>query len=170
MHHQFVKEIDDFVAATKILIGVDDVQTFFPGREGDHEWEAEYPVEVNGEQFGQTLRIVTRPFESSIDWSIVLIMPPAVSRLDFTAIPHPNPPRAFGETHAGSVAGPHIHRWTPNKRFMTSRKSTNGIPIAELVPQMKDFETHLRWFCKENNISLPHDHRIVLADRPRLFK
>ena len=168
-HHAFVKEVDEFMAASKELFGALEIQAYQKARE-DNAWEVDYPILIDGEIRGQSLRIVTHPHELPIVWSLVLIWPPAISRLDFTTREHPNPPQIKGECHPPSVDQPHIHPWKLNKRFMTSRKTTESIPIALPISHMKDFATYLRWFCDENNIMLPHNHCIQLLDKLELFE
>lgn len=167
--YEFVKEIDEFMAAQKELAGVLDIQDYQEARTKG-EWEVEYPILVNGELHDQSLMLVVHPHAKPVIWSLLLIWPPAVSRLDFDVNSvHPNPPAVRGETHATYVEGPHIHSWGLNKRFMTSRKTTEPLPIAEALPSICTFNACLRWFCNENNILLPNDHRIHLLDKPELF-
>jgi len=166
--HAFVLEIDAFMAASKQLTGILEIQQYQKARE-NNVWEVDYPILIEGEMHGQSLKIVTHPHEKSPVWSIVLIWPPALSRLDYTFDKHPNPLPIRGEFHPPFVDAPHMHSWQQNKRFMTSRKTTEPIPIAVPTPPMNNFDDYLRWFCDESNILLPHNHRIQLLDRPELF-
>jgi hypothetical protein len=167
-NHGFVREINEFMDARKELQGACDPQSYVQARE-QAVFEVDYPILVNGELRGPLLKVISHPHETPLVWSIVLIYPPAVSRLDYTHLQHLNPPCINDESHPASVAAPHIHPWRLNQRFMTSRKTTNPIPIAMPIEEMKDFGWYLRWFCQQNKIVLPHDHCIQLLHKQELF-
>jgi hypothetical protein len=165
---EFRSAIDAYVAARKTLAGVHGVDSWQPGREAG-EMRLKLPLEVAGELRGH-LCIDCTPSRRPIEFSIGLIYPPAVSRLDFPHAHalHGNNLAIASDNVPPLVMGPHYHPWHLNRRFATSITDYWKLQIAEPV-SMRKFDAALRWFCDQNNIELPGQHGIELPSAETLF-
>ncbi len=167
-----VAAIDAFVAMDKRLIGADEPPTWREGREqGLNEWIIKLPLEVAGEQRGQSLMVQAYPNSPSLKFRIAILFEPSICRLDFElACIHPNAHAEETEGLKAIVKGPHLHAWDDNKRFFYSATLAPKLHNAYEIPtNIRSFDSALRWFCTEYRIELPGSHRIELPTRTTLF-
>lgn len=170
--HEFVTAVDEYMAATKQIVGVTTPQTWREGRQiGEGELIVRFPVEVNGEQFPYCSFIVLAfPYVDELKFTLTLVYQHAVSRLDYEIDrPHSNLNTAHGPEIPHSVIGPHYHPWRENRATITNLNEPFRLPIAlPLDIHVRQFDAALRWFCNQTNIVL-RDHAIELPARTRLL-
>lgn len=165
----YVAAVDSFVPLKKRLIGAEIEPEWKTGRE-INERRLLLPIEVNGEQAGQSLMIMAYPNNPTLMFRIgIKFFDYIVCRLDFEleAI-HANNFRAIDEGLPHLIAGPHWHKWGINRRLVMSA----GFPIKlhNAVPfdNHPRFDAALRAFCADWNIDLGH-HSIELPPRDSLL-
>jgi hypothetical protein len=161
---EFVRDVTEFLSATKELAGIDMPVVWQPGREPS-ELCAKLPIEINGVLSGKSLLIVSFPASDPLRFTILIIHEVAICRLDFD--------ESGGHTNGFSqkklpeiISGSHFHRWSSNMQFVTDYGKLPTLKFAEALPKkIRSFDTALRWFCAEVNISLPNTHLITLPPR-----
>lgn len=159
---KIVAVIDAFMQSEKLLVGADQQQNWQDGREHG-EKKLKLPLELGGEQSGQSLIVMAYPRHEPLMFRILIAFEPAVCRLDFSQHEkHGNPLDCAVDGIPGMVIGAHCHPWSLNKRFFTgvtqAVKLHCAIPFA---PQIKKFDSALRWFCDENNVRLPNGKHVI---------
>jgi hypothetical protein len=166
---EFVAAVDAFMATRKTIVGADTALAWAPARD-EGCLCIKLPLEINGEQHGQTLMVQSCPNSPFVpNFNIMAIWSTAVSRLDFDGTSHGNKVPWIRDVPA-VIHGPHYHPWALNKRFVTNAREHQKLPIAvALPPNIQQFDAALRWFCADNNIDLPRGHRIELPPRTRLI-
>jgi len=167
-----VAAIQAFVDSPKNPIGVEMPQQWQLGREGDvGEYAIKIPLEISGQIGEQRLIVLAYPNIEPLAFRILITFEPAICRLDYEhGVIHTNTQANAQEDVPAIVKGPHYHPWLLNKRFFTTASAPIKLHNAvELQTEIRSFDSALRWFCAENNISLPHNHRIELPSRTTLI-
>lgn len=151
----FIKGVDDLLAARKTLAGID-LPLDWPAARDGIGVEAKVPVEVAGTQYGDKLTVVAVPPMGTFHINLISLGL-CVSRLDFDPQqPHPNTMFADLDGLPAWVSGKHFHRWSINKRFVMGDGSLERLLHAEELPTtIHRFDQALRWFCSEVGIDLP---------------
>jgi hypothetical protein len=164
---EFREAIDAFLVAPKTPQGADQEIEWQPGREFG-ERRVKLPLEIAGELRGSLL-VLAYPRHPTLKFSIGLIFPPAVCRLDFGSdLKHGNNVIVLGADVPPIVRGPHYHPWSLNREFANSTITYFKLPVAVPV-SIRQFDACLRWFCSENNILLPGQHSIALPPKDQLI-
>ena len=73
--HEFVACVDEYIAATKQIVGVTTPQTWREGRKiGEDELMVRFPIEVNGEQHPFCAFIVIAfPYAEELKFTLTLV-------------------------------------------------------------------------------------------------
>lgn len=165
----FIAAVDKFMLLDKRLVGAEENLSWPPGRDPD-TFSLKLPLEVNGEQLGQSFIIVAYPQHPSLKFSIGINFEPMVCRLDFWPEDrHSNGLTATSNGLTPLITGPHYHPWEINKEHVES--PNKGLKLQKAVPftEARQFDAALRWFCGKNKILLPPKHTIELPQRSRLI-
>jgi hypothetical protein len=166
--HPGVETIDAFMAAQKHAMGADDLLAWQPGR-NTNERVLRLPLEVDGEQHGQTLLIKGFPRERGLKFRIGINFPPAICRVDFANEIHPNS-KSEPLDYVPRIEGPHYHSWPANRRFFTAPRTPLRLHNAiDLGTPGRIFDAVLRWFCEDVRIQLPANHTIELPRQETLL-
>ena len=167
---EFIRGVDAFLQAEKILVTGSGLIEWVPGREASIERCIKILIEVNGVQSGQRLELIAFPNYEVLKFSISVIFPPAVCRLDFDETDaHANSMANASEGLPTLVKGSHFHRWEHNKRFFVSDAMLTKLRNAEPLGNIRSFDSALRWFCQQTNIAIPYDLSLQLPDRDALL-
>jgi hypothetical protein len=165
----FPEAVDAFMASAKTIVGATDM-VWQPGIV-DGEQCVKLPLEVNGELHGQKLVITAYPRADELKFSIGIVFPPAICRLDYDQ--HAYHVNSMDCLHKHNISviveGPHFHSWPINKQFITSSASLQRLLNAEPVRQRWMFDAAFRWFCSQCNIMIPWDGNFELPARDTLL-
>lgn len=166
---EFVSYIDAFLAAEKYLVGLGVRQDWRPGRD-DGCWRVKYPIEVDGEQRGESLIVDAYPDRTPVEFYILIEFGQVICRVDF----EPN----GGHTNdiwgpvpdlAPLVSGPHYHAWELNKHYFKSTTRAIELHNAIALPDnLRRFAAVFRWFAAQNNIRLNGPLELDLPPRTRI--
>lgn len=165
----FVAAVDSFVPLQKTLVGAEMEPDWKRGRELN-ERKLLLPIEVDGEQRGQSLMVLAYPNNPTLMFKVgIQFLGHVVCRLDFEfEAVHANNFQSVGDGLPRLVVGPHWHKWVINKGYILS----SGLPfkLRNAVPfdNHPRFDAALRAFCAEWNIELGH-HAIELPHRDALL-
>lgn len=165
----FIAEVDKFMSTDKVLVGADENLSWPPGRDPDSHY-LKLPLEVNGEQLGQSLFVVAFPQHPTLRFTIGITFTYTVCRLDFhlEAI-HLNGLSATSDGLTPIIKGSHYHPWEKNKECVESPDKAFKLHKAVPFTDARQFDASLRWFCGENKILLPPFHEIVPPPKSRLI-
>jgi len=165
----FIAAVDKFMSLDKRLVGADEIMSWQPGREPD-TYFLKLPLEVDGEQMGQSLFVKAYPLHPTQRFSIGIIFEPTICRLDFWLEGiHSNGLTATSEGLSALINGSHYHPWEINKGCVESPNKLFKLQKAVPFTDARQFDSALRWFCGENKILLPPKHTIELPLRTRLI-
>lgn len=159
---------DGLLKADKVLAGA---EVWSDGNR-PAERRLKWPVLVEGELVGVSLCITAYPAAPELRFTISLVVPPCIWRLDY------DPPfkkhrnsLADGERLGGFViTGPHYHAWTDNQHLAEPATLPKKLDCARKLPRnIQTFHSALRWFCAETNIRIPPERMIDLPAREKLI-
>jgi hypothetical protein len=169
-HQEFMDAVDAFFQADKTLVVGEDMPQWQDGRDSSTEKCMKIPIAIEDVQYGQRLELVSCPNNEVLRFSISIIFPPAVCRLDFDETDgHTNSLVDLSDGLPLLVQGTHFHRWSFNKRFFKSHGRLTQLRNAEPVQGLRSFSKALRWFCGETKIQLPYNWSVELPDRDKLL-
>lgn len=81
---------------------------------------------------------------------------------------HVNPLDVGPDITTEPIEEPHFHSWNDNRRFSTHAALPTRLPVARIMPPIRQFDAGFRWFCGEVNIHQPANGQIDLPPRTRL--
>lgn len=164
-----VAAIDAMMAQPKRLVGATSPLVWVDGRRAG-EKKIKLPLEIEGEQRGQSLVVLAYPRERPLKFRILLVFPPAVFRLCYeTGAVHGNNHAIESENLPAIIQGPHVHPWNLNRRFVKNPYQVLKLRNAEPFDRIRTFDAALRWFCADTRIALPPNHAIELPARDVLI-
>ncbi len=162
--------LQEFIEAPKRILGADHGYVWGPGY-SKHERKAKFPLEINGEsEEAARFEVIGFPDSNTLKFRLVLCFNAAVCRLDYTDETHSNSRRIDTDNVPYSVTGPHYHSWPLNRRFFMGQPKAPELHNAEHFEMRGSFDSILRWFCDDVNISpLLGSHLITLPTRETLL-
>ena len=159
--------IDDLLAAQKTFGGEPDWQ------QSPYEGEERLviPLRIDGVSSGADLIITGYPYIGHTRFRVMICAPKCVWRIDHAEDEHHinsfNRPADLAEY---DLLGPHYHSWPDNRRFCTLNTLPERLENARIMPpDVRTFDTSLRWFCGQTNIDQPEQGLIALPPRRRLL-
>lgn len=164
------KAIDAFVEVRKTILGANTGYSWGYGY-SQNERVVRFPIEVDGQSSSAArLEVVGFPQSNDLKFRLSLCWNAAVARLDYTDETHSNTLRQHDDQIPASVTGPHYHSWKLNRRFFIGAASIPKLQNAEPFIVHASFDSILRWFCHDLNISQPQGgHFISLPPRDLLL-
>lgn len=167
---EFVAYVDAFMSADKELVGRDGHEIWQPGRDYGSQ-RVKLPIRSGGELGGESLIVDAFPDRSPTEYHILIDISGAVCRVDFEPYAtHPNPIDAIENGLQPVVTGPHFHSWEHNKGLFTGTNRPPKLNYAEpLAPNLRQFDSVLRWFCARHKIRIEWPRAIELPPRTRLL-
>ena len=170
--HEFIVEVDKYLATPKRIVGATSSPLWQEGREiGGDSLEIKLPIEVNGEQH-ETQKFIVSAFPNADEliFSIGITFQWSVCRLDYDLDrPHSNAGYPISPGIPVIVMGNHYHPWSENRGLIKDISRPFELHVAvPLDVHIRQFDAALRWFCQQNNIELT-DHQIELPSRTRLL-
>ena len=158
--------IDDMLAAEKSLGGVPQWQP--SGMRG--EYRLVIPLLIDGVSCGSHLEVDSYPNIYDLRFRLMIFSPTCVWRVDYTTNePHVNPLDIPADIPQGPFDAPHYHAWADNRRFCTQNALPDRLPVARMMPPIRQFDAAFRWFCGQTNIAQPPAGLVELPPRTQLL-
>jgi hypothetical protein len=159
--------IDDLLAAEKTIAGDPD------WRIGPYDGEDRLvmPLRIRGVSTGSDLMISAYPYLGNSKFRIMVCAEKCVWRIDHVFDePHVNSFSRPSDLDEYSFNEPHYHAWSDNRRFCTHQSLPDRLYNARIMPpDVRSFDSSLRWFCGKTNIVQPPHGLIALPPRRRLL-
>jgi len=157
--------IDEMMAAEKSLGGVPKWQAAQRG-----ELRLLVPLQIDGVSCGAHVEVDAYPNIDTLRFRVMIFAPKCVWRIDYTTgEPHVNPLDVPSDIDQGPFDQPHYHAWADNRRFCTQNSLPETLPVARLLPPIRQFDATFRWFCGETNITQPPAGMVELPARTQLL-
>lgn len=154
--------IDDLLAAKKTLIGSPVWQNPYSSSED----RLLLPLQVDGVSTGADLTISAYPNIRPLSYRMMICAPKCIWRVDYVYDEHHiNSFERPIDLKEFSFCEPHYHAWPDNRHFCTYSTLPDRLPNARIMPNLRSFDSCLRWLCGETNIEQPPCGLIDLPPR-----
>jgi hypothetical protein len=157
--------IDEMLASAKTLGGVPRWEPYQRG-----EARLLVPLQIGGVSCGAHVEVNAYPNINPLRFRVMICAPNCIWRIDYTdREPHVNPLVRPSDITEHRFDQPHYHAWADNRQFSSQNALPDRLPVAKILPPIRQFDATFRWFCSQTNIAQPPAGLIELPLRTMLL-